>query len=348
MMATVTARWRARRDQALTAQIAAADRTGAYGSAAKAVRFLLQSAILAWGAWLAIDQLITPGMIIAASIMMGHALAPIDQTIGQWRAYTRGRLAWQNLRAVFEDYDAAPIATALPPLRGHVAARRLSIAPPGADVPVLRALSFAIAPGQALGMIGPTGSGKSALARTLVGFWPAAHGSLTLDGAALDQWSPDDLGAQIGYLPQDVSLLHATVAENIARLRTAPDDAAVVAAAKQARAHELILSLPSGYDSPVGPSGAALSGGQRQRIGLARALFGDPALVVFDEPNAHIDAAGEQAVIEVVRGRKWAADGGRARRVARAEERRAPACRQPRKPPSSASGCASRRGDRKI
>ena len=300
MMATVTARWRVRRDRTLTAQIAAADRTGAYGSAAKAVRFLLQSAILAWGAWLAIDQLITPGMIIAASIMMGRALAPIDQTIGQWRAYARGRLAWQNLRAVFEEHDPAFVPTALPALRGHVAARRLTVVPPGADVPVLRALSFDVAPGQALGVIGPTGSGKSALARALVGLWPAAHGSLTLDGATLDQWSPDTLGAQVGYLPQEVSLFDATVAENIARLRPMPDSAAVVAAAMQAEAHELILSLPRGYDSLVGPSGTALSGGQRQRIGLARALFGDPALVVLDEPNAHLDAAGEQAVVQVV------------------------------------------------
>ena len=178
---------------------------GAFGSASKAIRFLLQSAILAWGAWLAIDQLITPGMIIAASIMAGRALAPIDQTIGQWRTYVRGRLAWENLSAVFVDHTAAVVPTELPPLQGHIQARRLAVAPPGADAPLLRALSFAVAPGQALGVIGPTGTGKSALARTLIGLWPAAHGSLTLDGAALDQWSQDTLGAQIGYLPQDVS-----------------------------------------------------------------------------------------------------------------------------------------------
>ena len=301
MMAHATARWQAQRGPALTAQIAATDRVGAYGSASKAIRFLLQSAILGWGAWLAIEQLITPGMIIAASIMMGRALAPIDQTIGQWRTYARGRLAWRNLRALFEDRGPVSDPTALPDLQGHVKARRLAVAPPGADVPILRDLSFALEPGQALGVIGPTGSGKSALARTLVGLWPAAHGSLTIDGAAHDQWSPDALGVQVGYLPQDVSLLDATVAENIARLQPAADDAGIVAAAIQAQAHELILSLPAGYETLVGPSGGtALSGGQRQRVGLARALFGEPALVVLDEPNAHLDAAGEKAVIDVV------------------------------------------------
>ncbi len=306
MMTAAAGRWRARRSPALAAQIAAADITGAYASATRAIRFLLQSAILAWGAWLAIGQAITPGMIIAASIMAGRALAPIDQAIGQWRSYARGRLAWWNLSALFDDRGSTPAPTALPPLDGHVKARGLAVAPPGADAPILRGLAFSVAPGQALGAIGPTGSGKSALARPLVGLWPPARGSLTLDGAALDQWLPEALDAQIGYLPQDVSLFDATVAENIARLQTSYDDAAVVAAAKRARAHELILALPSGYDTMVGPSGAALSGGQRQRIGLARAVFGDPALVVLDEPNAHLDADGEKAVIDVIGGLKAA------------------------------------------
>ena len=306
MLRDATARWHAARGHALAAHITAADRMGAFGSASKALRFLLQSAILAWGAWLAIDQRITPGMIIAASIMMGRALAPLDQTIGQWRGYVQGRLAWQRLCTVLADHASEVVATELPPLQGHLRAHRLGVAPPGADTLLLHALSFTVAPGQALGVIGPTGTGKSALARTLVGLWPAAHGSLTLDGAALNQWSPDTLGAQIGYLPQDVALLDATVAENIARIRSAPDDEAVIAAAKEARAHELILSLPSGYDTLVGPSGTALSGGQRQRIGLARALFGDPALVVLDEPNAHLDADGETAVVKVIGGLKAA------------------------------------------
>ena len=300
MMEAATARWQSRRGRALAGQIAAADRVGAYGSAAKAIRFLLQSAILAWGAWLAIGQLITPGMIIAASIMMGRALAPIDQTIAQWRNYARGRRAWGNLRALFDERDLATVPTALPPLRGCIKAHRLAVAPPGAEVPTLRDLTFSVEPGQALGVIGPTGSGKSVLARTLVGLWPPAHGSLTFDGAALDQWTSDALGAQIGYLPQDVSLIDATVAENIARLHREPDDEAVVLAAKRARVHELILSLPSGYGCTVGPTGAALSGGQRQRIGLARALYGNPSLVILDEPNAHLDADGEQALVEVI------------------------------------------------
>jgi len=300
MMGAASVRWQARRGRALAAQVAAADIIGAYGSASKAIRFLLQSAMLAWGAWLAIEQQITPGMIIAASIMLGRALAPIDQTIGQWRSFTRVFQAWRRLRALFEDSGPASVPTPLPPVGGRVVARQLAVAPPGATVPVLRDLAFTLAPGQALGVIGPTGSGKSALARTLVGLWPGFHGSLALDGATLDQWLPDELGRQVGYLPQDVQLLDATVAENIARLGPSADEE-VVTAATQASAHELILSLSSGYDTLVGPSGAALSGGQRQRIGLARALFGNPALVVLDEPNAHLDADGERAVVDVVK-----------------------------------------------
>ena len=301
MLANATTRWKATHDQALAAEISAADRTGAFGSGSKAFRFLLQSAILAWGAWLAIDQLITPGMIIAASIMAGRALAPIDQTIGQWRTCVRAYLAWRNLSAVLLDNAGTSPPIQLPPVQGHVRARQVAVAIPGTERILLRRLSFVVAPGQALAVIGPTGTGKSALARTLIGLWPARHGTLTLDGASLDQWTRESLGAQIGYLPQDVALIDGTVADNIARLDPAPNDSAIIAAAIDAEAHELILGLPDGYNTRAGPAGTSLSGGQRQRIGLARALFGNPALVVLDEPNAHLDAEGEDAVINVIK-----------------------------------------------
>ena len=301
MLSNATTRWKATREQALAAEIRATDSTGAFGSASKALRFLLQSAILAWGAKLAIEQRITPGMIIAASIMAGRALAPIDQTIAQWRTCARARLAWQNLSTVLAHETQSSPPTRLPPLQGHVRARQVAVATPGADRPLLRGLTFAVEPGQALAVIGPTGTGKSALARTLVGLWPARHGTLTLDGASLDQWTPESLGAQLGYLPQDVALVDGTVADNIARLDPQPNDSAIIGAARDADAHELILALPDGYDTRVGPAGSSLCGGQRQRIGLARALFGNPALVVLDEPNAHLDAEGEAAVVNVVK-----------------------------------------------
>ena len=302
MLGAVTERWAAPRRRALAAQIGASDRTGAFAGASKALRLALQSAILAWGAWLAIDGLISPGMIIAASIMAGRALAPIDQVIGQWWTYTGALCAWRNLSQILTHHQAPAAPTALPPLRGHVRARALAVAAPGATpgTAIVRNLSFEVSPGQALAVIGPTGAGKSALARTLVGAWAPAHGTLTLDGAAHTQWAPETLGRQIGYLPQEVSILDATIAENIARLDANADDADIVEAAQRAGAHGLIVALESGYDTPAGAHGSQLSGGQRQRIGLARALYGDPALLVLDEPNAHLDAEGEAALGEAV------------------------------------------------
>ena len=210
-------------------------------------------------------------------------------------------LAWRNLLAVLPDNAGTSPPIQLPPVQGRVRARQVAVAIPGTEIILLRRLSFVVAPGQALAVIGPTGTGKSALARTLIGLWPARHGTLTLDGASLDQWTREGLGPQIGYLPQDVALIDGPVADNVSRLDPAPNDSAIIAAAIDAEAHELILALPDGYNTRVGPAGAALSGGQRQRIGLARALFGNPALVVLDEPNAHLDADGEAVVINVIK-----------------------------------------------
>ncbi len=300
MLAVAASRWSRLRDNALTAQVTAADRIGGYGAAIKALRFFLQSAILALGAWLAISGSVTPGVIIAASILMGRALAPLEQVVGQWRTYAQARLAWRNLHALFDASDGPRQLTALPRPTGRLEARNMSVAPPHSPSPILRGLTFSIAPGQAMGVIGPSACGKSTLARALTGLWPVVQGSLRLDGATLDQWELEQLGTHIGYLPQDVSLFAGTVAENIARLEPDPTDEAVIAAAQQARAHDMILALADGYDTRIGPASSGLSGGQRQRIGLARALFGSPALVVLDEPNAHLDAPGEQALVEVI------------------------------------------------
>ena len=304
MRGAIAERWETSREAGIDAQIEGSDRTGAFSAASKALRFLLQSAMLAWGAWLAIDGLITPGMIIAASIMAARALAPIDQTIAQWRTYQRAHAAWQNVSIMMTEHGEQKARTELPKPKGIIKAEGFAVAHPGSErekVRVLvRGLTFTVEPGQALAVIGPSGCGKSALAKALVGVWPSIHGTLTLDGADHTQWDPEILGRHVGYLPQEVSLVSATVAENIARLRSDVSDHEIAEAARMARAHDVIVSLENGYDTMIGGDGTALSGGQRQRIGLARAVFGDPAVIVLDEPNSHLDAEGEQAVIELV------------------------------------------------
>lgn len=294
--------WATRRREALKTQVQAADRTGAFSAASKTLRMLLQSTILGWAAWLAIDQQITLGMIIAASIMTGRAMAPIDQTIAHWRTYAKTRAAWENLKMLIATDERTTVRTELPPIRGVVEARQVAIGrptPEGGET-ILRGLAFHLRPGDALAVIGPTGAGKSALGKALVGLWPTTLGTIRIDGAPLDQRDRTARGAQMGYLPQETSLLEGTIAENIARMDPKASDTDIVKAAVRADAHELILSLPDGYETTVGPGGGGLSGGQRQRVGLARALFAEPALIVLDEPNAHLDAEGERAVTEVV------------------------------------------------
>jgi PrtD family type I secretion system ABC transporter len=286
------------------ASVQVSDATGGYGVFSKTMRLFLQSAILALGAWLAVGGDITPGMMIAVAILFGRALAPLEQGIAQWSAVARALRGWHALRALLERQPEEPRRTALPRPESHLAVEDVTAFAPGREEPILVRTSFEVSPGTALGVIGPSASGKSTLARLLVGVWSPRAGRISLGGASIDQFSIEDRARNVGYLPQDVGLIDGNVAENIARLAPEVDDDAVIRAATAAGAHELILRLPQGYDTPVGPRGAALSGGQRQRIALARALYGDPVLVVLDEPNASLDAEGERALIEAVAGLK--------------------------------------------
>jgi len=301
MRGSAYARWLAVRAESLARGISSSDRTGAFTVASRTLRLFLQSAILALGAWLVLLGELTPGAMIAASILLGRALAPVEQAIGQWPLVQAAARGWQRLSELLEKVPPRTPRTALPKPRAILEARQISVIPPGERHATLRAVSFRLEPGQAMGVIGPSGAGKSTLARAIIGAWAPAGGSLRLDGATLDQYEPDVLSQHIGYLPQKVSLFDGTIAENIARLAQAPDAAAVVAAAKRAAVHDMIVEMPAGYDTPVASTGSRLSGGQIQRIGLARALYGDPVILVLDEPNANLDNEGSIALNQVVR-----------------------------------------------
>ena len=302
------ARWLRAREAASGAGLTASDLGSGFSVGSKTFRMMLQSAMLALGAWLVLRAELSPGAMIAASILMGRALAPVEQVIAGWPLLGRARASWGRLALLLGATPPEAPRTALPRPRAHLEARQLSIAPPGQKVASLRGLSFTLEPGTAMGVIGPSGAGKSTLARAICGVWPPAAGWIRLDGATLDQYEPDVRGQLIGYLPQRVTLFDGTIAENIARLAAAPDAEAVVDAAKRAAAHQMILDLPEGYDTRVTQSGGRLSGGQIQRIGLARALYGNPVLLVLDEPNANLDNEGSQAMNAAIRAMK--ASGG--------------------------------------
>jgi ATP-binding cassette subfamily C protein len=295
------ARWMGARDTALREALAAGDATGGFSTFTRTFRLFLQSAMLGLGAYLVLQGDLTPGAMVASSILMGRALSPVEQAIGGWALVQRAQDAWQRLSQLLAAQPEEAPRTALPRPRAMLEANQLTVAPPGHNQAALRMVSFKLEPGQALGIIGPSGAGKSTLARAITGAWKPASGWLRLDGATLDQYDPDVLGDHIGYLPQRVTLFDGTIAENIARLSPKPDDAAVVRAAQKAAAHQMILDLPQGYDTRVTQAGGRLSGGQIQRIGLARALYGDPVLLVLDEPNSNLDNDGSLALNTAIR-----------------------------------------------
>ncbi len=287
------------RERMLQNVLAASDRGGVFSVTTKTLRLFLQSMMLGLGAWLVLRGESTPGVMIMASILLGRALAPIDQAIGQWPMFQRVLAALRSLETLLGETPPEAARTELPKPRAILEARNLVVAPPGARVAAVRGASFRLEPGQAAGIAGPSASGKSTMARALAGVWKPAGGSVRLDGAELEQYG-SSIGRHIGYLPQEVVLFEGTVAENIARLSEDASDEDIIAAAKETSAHEMILGLPGGYDFQVSAGGAALSGGQRQRIALARAFYGSPAVVVMDEPDSNLDAEGTKALGQAV------------------------------------------------
>jgi len=271
-------RWQMARGKSLDATISAADRSGTFTAMTKSFRLFLQSAMLGLGAYLVLINQLSPGAMIAGSILLGRALAPIEMIVGQWPVFQKGREGWRKLCILLGSVGVEEQRMQLPKPKARLLADQVTVVPPGEKQASLRLISFDVKPGMAVGVIGTSGAGKSTLARVLTGVWQPAGGKIRLDGAALDQYDPDVLGQHIGYLPQRVQLFDGTIKENIARMSMQPDDAAVVKAAKKAAAHEMILKLPDGYDTRVSSNTGRLSGGQIQRIGLARAMYGDPVV----------------------------------------------------------------------
>jgi PrtD family type I secretion system ABC transporter len=302
MRGRLAVRWAQANDGYMATQRSAADITGGFGSVSKVLRMVLQSAVLGVGGYLVIIQEATAGIIIAGSILASRALAPVELAIAHWRSLIAARQSWKRLQQQWAQLPAEEEKTPLPPPCKGLAVEAVFVAPPGEQAAVVMDASFALEPGHGLGIVGPSGSGKSSLVRAVVGVWTSGRGKVRLDGAALEQWSSEALGRHIGYLPQDVELFAGTVAQNISRFEPTPDAQAMIAAARAAGVHEMVLRLPKGYDTPIGEGGTALSAGQRQRIALARALYRDPFLVVLDEPNSNLDAEGDQALTHAIEG----------------------------------------------
>jgi ATP-binding cassette subfamily C protein EexD len=299
MLGRLRERWMQKHRGYLALQALASDRASVWSNMSKSTRMMLQSLMLGLGGYLAIQFEVTSGMIVAGSIVLGRALAPLDQLIGGWKQFGAARSGYARLQKLLEEVPPEEENMPLPAPQGHLLVDNLVLIPPTGGPPVLRGISFQLNKGEALGLVGPSGAGKSSLARAILGVWPLAAGKSRLDGADIARWNRDDLGPSVGYLPQDIELFAGTIADNIARFG-ALDAERIVAAAKRAGVHEMILQRPNGYDTQIGPGGATLSGGQRQRIGLARAVYGDPKLVVLDEPNSNLDDAGEAALMSAL------------------------------------------------
>jgi ATP-binding cassette subfamily C exporter for protease/lipase len=299
MLPNLMSRWFTRHSIFLKLQAEASEKAGTLQAITKFVQISQQSLVLGFGALLAIDGKISAGMMIAASILVGRSLAPVQQVIGVWKQWSSTRSAYSRLTELLAENPPRKSGMALPKPTGTLTVEGVSAAPPGSNLPVIKNLTFSMLPGDVVGIIGPSGAGKSTLARLLVGVWPALMGKVRLDSADIFQWNKDELGPHIGYLPQDIELFAGTVSENIARFGPIESEK-VLAASKIAGVHDLILHFPQGYDTVLGDGGGGLSGGQKQRIGLARALYGDPSVIVLDEPNSNLDDVGEAALIKAI------------------------------------------------
>lgn len=300
MLPNVRKRWYSVHQKHLQSQAQASDQAVMMNGMTKFVRISMQSLVLGFGALLVLEGKMTAGMMIAASILVSRALAPVEMVVGNWKQIVSGRTAYKRLQEILSFHPPREEGMALPKPEGHISVEAATVVVPGTRNQVLKGLNFKVDAGDVVAVIGPSASGKSSLARVLVGVWPAAAGSVRLDSADVYHWNKDDLGPHIGYLPQDIELFDGTVAENIARFGEV-DPERVIEAARKAGMHDLILHLPQGYDTPIGSAGSALSGGQRQRVGLARALYGDPSLIVLDEPNSNLDEIGERALNETIK-----------------------------------------------
>jgi ATP-binding cassette subfamily C protein len=302
MSERLTRRWSEANQNYLDGNQHASDVSGGLGAAAKVMRMMLQSAVLAVGAYLVIHQEATAGIIIAGSILSARALAPVDLTIAHWKSFMAARQSWHRLNRLLESMPVRPTPTLLQNPSSRLSVEGLGMVAPGDQRVIVQDVTFALSAGNGLGVIGPSGSGKSSLVRALVGVWQPARGKVRIDGAALDQWSSDVLGRHVGYLPQDVELFAGSVAQNICRFDPGATSDSIISAAKEAGVHEMIIKMREGYDTQVGEQGAALSAGQAQRVALARALYGNPFLIVLDEPNSNLDTEGDEALTRAIRG----------------------------------------------
>lgn len=299
MLGNLRQRWSSFNNQVLLNQSLASDRAGLLSAISKTFRQIMQSLILGIGAYLVLEQQISPGLMIAGSILLGRALAPVDQIIGSWKSVVAARDQYQRLNDLLQEISNEPPRMSLPAPHGTLEIENLLLAPPGSQQATIRGLSFRLPAGSSLAIMGPSGAGKSSLARAILGIWPARNGSVRLDSVDISKWDREELGPYLGYLPQDIELFEGSIAQNIARFAEV-NSAKVVSAAQMAGVHELILQLPEGYNTLIGANGSGLSGGQKQCIALARAVYGQPRLIVLDEPNSNLDENGEKMLFHTL------------------------------------------------